>query len=166
MPQITQSRLKEVLRYEPETGYFFWLFTKGRAKSDVPCSLKNKDGYIRIGIDGGTHSAHRLAWIFVHGEIPDLCIDHINRIKDDNRIANLRLVTRSENQQNKTVEKNTVSGVKGVSWNKSSSGWQTQIAHQGRHIYIGTFKSISEAEIAYSKAASELHKFNPSAVPQ
>lgn len=162
MLQITQSQIKQVLRYEPDTGNFFRLFKK----FERPCSSQDKNGYIRIDIDGRNCSAHRLAWIYVYGEISDLCIDHINRIKSDNRISNLRLVTRSENQQNKTVEKNTVSGVKGVCWSKSDSKWMAQIAHQGKHIHLGRFKSASEAEVAYSRAASELHKFNPSAVPR
>ena len=101
MSDLTAERLREVLDYGPDTGVFTWkIRTNSRVKvGDVAGALR-PDGYIQISIDGRLHRAHRLAWLYVTGESPPDQIDHINGVRDDNRIANLRLATSAENKQN------------------------------------------------------------------
>jgi hypothetical protein len=119
---LTQARLKELLDYNPDTGIFTRKVSRpGFRVGDVAGSLTER-GYIKIGIDGKNYSAHRLAWLYVHGKSPDNCIDHINGVRDDNRISNLRDVTSQENSSTVLARKNQAdaisagkTGVKGVS---------------------------------------------------
>jgi hypothetical protein len=87
-------RATELLRYEPTTGLLYWKASPNNRKvsGSIAGTLTN-NGYLRVGIDGRQHSAHRLIWLLVHGEWPPACINHINGVKDDNRIANLEMIT-------------------------------------------------------------------------
>jgi hypothetical protein len=89
------------------------------------------------------------------GVWPKFWIDHINGERTDNRWLNLRESTRSENQQNRGVNKNNKAGVKGVS--RHGNSWRAVISANGRTIRLGTFTSIEEAEIAYKDASNKLH---------
>jgi len=102
---LTQSQLKEILTYNPDTGIFTWLVaSNGRIRvGDIAGTTDN--GYVRIMIERTKYRAHRLAWLYVHGESPKEQIDHINHIRDDNRINNLRCVSCHENFKNMTMQK-------------------------------------------------------------
>ena len=113
---ITQERLKEVLKYNSETGEFTRKIAKGG-------KIKDSSGYILISVDGEKYYAHRLAWLYMYGEFPKNSIDHINKIKDDNHLYNLRDVTSIENQRNRFLNINNKSGFLGVSWYKPLSKW-------------------------------------------
>jgi len=91
---ITQADVKELLQYETETGVFYTL--NGKVSGG-----KNSKGYVLLRVKGEKHYAHRVAWLYVNGEWPVNQIDHINGIKSDNRIENLRQVTHQQNQFNK-----------------------------------------------------------------
>jgi hypothetical protein len=112
---ISQEELKKYLRYEPETGLFFWR----EYKTFVPGSAAGRvgdKGYVVISLNGCDYRAHRLAWVMVNGEIPEgMHIDHINGVKADNPIANLRLATNSQNGMNRPQVRTTTTGYKGVS---------------------------------------------------
>lgn len=100
---LTAERLRELLTYDPETGEFRWRYTRGcRARGQIAGTVTCL-GYLTIAIDGRKYKAHRLAWLHVHGEWPYPEIDHINRIKLDNRLVNLRRATRAENNANRVV---------------------------------------------------------------
>jgi len=112
-------------------------------------------GYRHARIYGTHKLIHRVIWEHVHGPIPKgMHIDHINGVKDDNRISNLRLVTPMENAQNRPT-------TKGVSWCKQTKKWLAQIGHQGKRIYLGRFDDIVEAQAAYAEAAAKYHTHNP-----
>lgn len=103
------------------------------------------------------YAAHRLAWVYVHGIIPSNMIDHINGDKDDNRIANLREATSSQNQRN-TVKKSTnKSGYKGVCWHKRQKKWQVSIRYDGKPHHIGYFDNVLDASNAYIIASNTFH---------
>lgn len=153
---ITHQRLKDLLNYDPETGEFTWLASRtGTARAGTIAGRVNH-GYRRISIDGTKYLAHRLAWLHVHGAWPAGDIDHIDMNRSNNRIANLREATTSQNKGNSRAYSNNTSGVKGVCWNKNGRFWQAQIRFQGKKLHLGCFGDINDAAAAYEKAAAEL----------
>ena len=159
---LTQAILKEELHYDPETGVFVW--RKNRKGLIGPGSIAggvSGEGYRRIMVRGTRYAEHRLAWLYVYGDWPSGEIDHINRKKDDNRIANLRDVTRSQNQQNASLQRNNTSGFRGVSWNKRDKRWFAYIRVNGALKHLGSHRDIWDACRAYELAAASLHTHNP-----
>lgn len=114
-------------------------------------------GYRRVKFDNKLYLAHRLAWFLHHGEWPTRTLDHINEIKADNRLANLRLATRNQNGYNKGKPKTNTSGYKGVHWHKRDKHWRAQIAFDGKHVNLGGFATAEEAYVAYCTAAAKYH---------
>ncbi|HAS0888998.1 TPA: HNH endonuclease, partial [Enterobacter cloacae subsp. cloacae] len=106
---LTQNRLKEVLRYDPLTGVFYWLNPTAYCMhpGDV-AGFVDYTGYAYIKVDRVKYSAHRLAWLYVHGSMPEEQIDHVNNNRSDNRISNLRLASRSQNMMNQYVRKDSI----------------------------------------------------------
>lgn len=152
---ITQDRLKSLLTYDPDTGEFRWRTRRGgNAVSGSLAGARNTEGYVHIQIEGKKYKAHRLAWLYVHGQHPDE-IDHVNRIKDDNRIANLRSVTHAQNGQNQSKPKNNTSGHIGVDFHKRSNRWRARIKIGGKLRDIGYFDSKEAA--AKARANAETH---------
>jgi hypothetical protein len=155
MSNIDFTEVSKILEYCRETGVFTW---KVRVNSKVPSGSKagtpQNKGYIFITIKGKKILAHRLAWFFEHGEFPNGYIDHINGVRTDNRIVNLRVVTCSENLQNqrKPRGKNPYVGI-------SAKGdfWQAHIAANGKQKNLGTFKTPEEARSAYIQAKKTWH---------
>jgi len=148
---FTQKELWEILDYNPNTGVFMWCKQRRGIKTDVPLGTDNGFGYLRITVLGKSYYAHRLAWFYVNGTWPDQ-IDHINGIKSDNRLDNLRDVTVQQNNQNKLkAQKNSDSKILGVSWHKKAKKWQAHICVYKERKYLGLFKDINEAQEAYLK---------------
>jgi len=156
---LTQECLKELLHYDPDTGIFTWKVSKGASRAGAVAGFLNK-GYSRIRIDGNYYSSHRLAWLYVNNIWPDDQIDHINGIKLDNRICNLRMATNAENQQNYHLPKaNNKSGFLGVSLHKPSKKFMATIRINGIKKNLGYFSSAEEAHDAYLEAKRKHHKF-------
>jgi len=170
---LTQERLKKLLKYNCDTGIFTHkkrtpdMFTqRGNRPAEGCCNNWNSryagkecggyngSGYIVIGIDYHLWRAHRLAWLYVHGELPKNEIDHINHIRDDNRIINLRCVTRSENNRNMSRLNTNTSGFTGVAFDKRYNVWIARVSIFNKEKYIGTFKTKEDAinaRIAFNK---------------
>jgi hypothetical protein len=163
----TQHRLRELFEFDVEAGQLTW---RSRPAEDFVTAAAGKiwntryagtvagyiarDGYRRIRIDGEKCLAHRMIWIYANGDIPaGMQIDHINGVRDDNRIANLRTVTHAENQRNSSMRSNNTSGVMGVSWNKLISKWQARIHIDGRRKHLGQFDTLEAAVAARAEAA-------------
>jgi hypothetical protein len=158
MPELTQSALKELLHYDPDTGVFRWAKKPSKNISvGSKAGSPHCKGYTAIGINKERHLAHRLAWLYVYGEMPSNVIDHINRDRSDNRITNLRPVTRSENQQNHKIFSNNTSGVSGVYWSKKDKKWHARIWAGKRAKSVGYFLTIEEAKAARTKAEREFY---------
>lgn len=155
---LTQSRLKELLSYDPETGHFHWLKAWGRRRMDRPAGCFNKrDGYLLIGIDRVVYQAHRLAWLYVHGSMPRGVIDHANGNGLDNRLSNLRAASQAQNLQNRGKQTNNTSGFKGVYLHSQNKRWVARITVNGRCHALGCYSTPEEAHAAYSAAALRLH---------
>jgi hypothetical protein len=152
---MSQELLKSVLRYDPETGNFFWLKRVACCihVGDVAGSTDGR-GYQEIMFGGRSYQSHNLAWLYMTGVWPKL-IDHKNRIRNDNRWDNLREASRSVNAQNKSILSKNNSGLLGVNRNRKRFGAQIMI--DGKNKYIGTFDTPELAHAAYLKAKRELH---------
>ena len=155
MVGITQQALREALRYEPDTGRFYWRKAGGRKRVNEPAGSLAKNGYVMMGVGGKSFWAHRLAWIYVYGENPAGDIDHINRDRADNRIENLRLATRNMNNGNTGVWKTNTSGYRGVSWEKAKQKYECYIWKLDRKQHLGYFDCPVNAALRYNLEAKE-----------
>ena len=157
---ITQERLKELFHYNQETGHFTRLVqTSNSVKiGDIAGSLSL--GYVEMRVDTFRVKAHRLAFLYMNGEMPKNHVDHIDRNRENNSWRNLRQVTRGENQKNLPLRKDSTSGFTGVYWFKRDSNWQVQICVDGERISLGYFKEKSEA-IEARKKANIKYGFHP-----
>jgi len=147
-PTYSLEQLKERVHYDPETG----IFTRRKTGKLFPSS--GPLGYIRFSLMGSYVYAHRLAWFYVHGTWPVKEIDHINQDKKDNRISNLRDVTRSVNQLNRPVWGKVK--LRGVRLSREGNRYTAQIMHKGKCLHLGSYKSPYHAHSAYRIAASAL----------
>lgn len=156
---LTHDYLKSILRYDPETGLFSWVKHKPQQRKDIPPGFINRLGYHIIKIDLKAYKAHRLAWFYVYGEWPPVFIDHINMVRSDNRLCNLRLANRSENGLNRRVFKNNTTGHLGVSYNKASKKYVSLLMVNGKSTFLGYFDDAESAAKAYNKLKSEMTQF-------
>ena len=161
MKELTLARLKELLAYDENTGSFTWARDWYRRPFGSSAGSKNTTGHIQISIDSRLYLAHRLAWLYTYGNWPEGVLDHINRVKDDNRICNIRQVTSSENCQNTSIYKNNTSGHRGISWRKARGKWAASIKSNNQIHHLGFFTKLDDAKNAYIAAASKLHTCNP-----
>lgn len=148
---ITQSELKKLLHYDPETGIFIRIKSKSIAGY-------YSNGYKKLKIKGKEYFCHRVAWLYMTGNMPKDCIDHINRIKDDNRFVNLRECTRQQNNLNVSLKANNKSGYKGVSWSKTSKKWKATGYLNKKSIHLGFFENPNDAYKEYKKFINTHHK--------
>jgi len=156
---LTQSDLKNRLSYDPNTGLFLWKYSPGGKAKTGSVAGSKKHGYVLITVRQRKYSAHRLAWLYMNGSFPNGEIDHIDGIRDNNAIINLRDVTRSVNTQNiKSNKKGNKLGLLGV--NSHGRNFKAQIQANGKKIHIGCFKTAIDAHNAYLKAKRELHQGN------
>ena len=156
-PTLTAEYLRSVLHYDQETGIFTWkVSTSNSVKVGDVAGSPNGHGYQLIQLQSRKHKAHRLAWLYIHGSWPKDQLDHVNRIRTDNRIANLREVTHKQNGQNRSKRSDNTSGHTGIYWLKQSSKWRAQIKHNQKQIHLGLFATIEEA-LSARKAAEKLY---------
>ncbi len=159
------SELRQLLRYDPETGKLYWLPRPLDVRFNTQFSGReaftytNAQGYKAGRIFDRGHTAHRVVWAIVHGEWPQGSIDHINQDRTDNRAANLRVVTHTENQRNMRRSKANTSGVTGVCWDSQKRRWRAEIMVDRKLRFIGYFKSFEDAASA-RKAAQDHYGFH------
>ena len=158
--ELTHTRLVEVLRYEPDTGNFYWLIRPSDNVfiGDLAGGIDGK-GYGIIRIDDKYFRSHRLAWFYHYGEWPEKDIDHINGDILDNRINNIRDVSKTINMQNqRRAQKGSTSGFLGVSHNKKIGKYVAKIRANGKTSTLGAYATAEEAHTAYVQAKRKLHE--------
>jgi hypothetical protein len=155
---ITQEIAKELFSYDPETGELVWKKSTGPkpiAGRVVACDART--GYMRVQIFNKDYLAHRVIWLYVHGEWPDGFIDHINGKRNDNRLVNLRVVSVAENARNqRKAQKSNSTGFLGVS-RYYKGRFRASICKDKKVKQLGIFNTPEEAHQAYLEAKRELH---------
>jgi hypothetical protein len=135
------------LQYNSETGEFTWSKARKGARSNRPAGTNNR-GYTQITYNYQPYSAHRLAWFFVYGVWPRDMIDHINRVRSDNRIENLREADNQVNQRNAKINSRNTSGHRGVYWHIGKKKWYASIRVNNKQVHIGSYGCITAAMFA------------------
>lgn len=151
------SRVRELLAYDAATGKLHWLVSRGRARAGAAAGTTCAKGDVEVCVDGQRCKAHRLAWLLTTGQDPgDKQIDHINCVKSDNRLENLRLATNQQNAFNQRRKSTNSTGHKGV-WLHPNGRWRARISIDGRSINLGYYDTPESAHQAYVSAASFWH---------
>lgn len=156
---LTQAELKKLLIYDPATGIFVWRVAR-KDRIGKKAGALNGFGHRQIRLKGKLYMAHRLAWLYLHGEWPQTNIDHINGIPDDNRINNLRLATSKQNQENVKLRVDNASGCRGVSWNYREGKWVARVQHHKQRINVGKFDLLRDAVQAVKQVRNQLYTHN------
>lgn len=162
---MIEYRYEEVARlftYDRETGVLYWRIRGSNTirRNYVAGSSKGATGYRQVGIKGKVYLVHRIIMMLCFGHIPENAeIDHINHVRDDNRLVNPRFVTRRENQRNQSLSSKNTSGVTGVHFSKARKKYVSQIRVDGENIFLGRFETLEEAAAARAEANLKF-KFN------
>ena len=160
---VTPEFVRSVMHYDPETGQFTWTKRLSiRVTVGAIVGSLTSDGYRSTRLFGKAYRLHRLAFLYMTGEWPKDTVDHINRIKSDNRWCNLRPATLGENQQNCSIQSNNVSGCTGVFRNAKTNKWLARITINHKTIKLGDFSRKEDATAA--RKAGEAVFFTHAAV--
>lgn len=161
----THAEVSAIIEYDPETGLFRWKVHQGGRRKAGWFEGAEEHGYRSISVRGRLQRAHRIAWLLMTGEWPELTIDHIDGNRANNRWSNLREVPHKINSHNvRRASKNSKTGVLGVIPSGSQkSPYIAGIRVDGKRIHLGSFATLKEAEAAYLKAKRKLH---PGFVPR
>ena len=142
----SQELLRQLYDYSPALGDLVHRRTHGRAKAGAPIGRPFYKGYTAARVYHKHYKLHRLMWVYHYGPIPPgMQIDHINRVRNDNRIENLRLATLVENARNRSLSTNNTSGTTGVFWRKGRKRWITKIRVDGKYKTLGSFRNKEQA---------------------
>lgn len=166
-PIPTPEEVRNLLRYDAETGRLYWLPRRSKGAegfnakwAGAEAFTASRSGY-RVGnINQRTFTAHRVIWALVHGVWPSADIDHINGCRSDNRLSNLRSVSRTENLRNLGMSSRNTSGVTGVYRNAHTWKWSAKISVGNRSKHLGYFATRDEAGAARARA-EQYYGFSP-----
>ncbi|EAB3777491.1 endonuclease [Salmonella enterica] len=148
--------IRDLIDYNPENGVLTAKVNFSGRQAGSVIGSQTWQGYYAFSLFGKKCFAHRLAWLLHYGEWPSQPIDHINGIKTDNSIRNLRLCSLSQNQFNKPTQKNNTTGVKGVYWNKRDKRYVASVQFNGKKYSAGHHKDIDSAKEAVMKLREKL----------
>ena len=159
MANQNSTLTKEILHdlFDYKDGNLYWKEARSGTAKGSKVGTLNKDGYIHIKINGKRYSGHRVIFLYHHGYLPKY-VDHINGKRSDNNILNLRNATREGNAQNKRIQKNNKSGVKGVYWRKDQNVWAVAIKANGVVYRLGHYKDFDQACLVSNENRVKLHK--------
>ena len=143
--RVSYARASEMFTYAPEEGRLYRNKTTKTKLAGTEAGWVGRKGYRMVSIDSEAYFTHRIVWLLENKEHPPDQIDHVNRIKSDNRITNLRAVTDGQNKHNRGVQPNSMSGEPGVSQARRTGKWRAYIKLRGRQINLGYFVKFSDA---------------------
>jgi hypothetical protein len=150
--EITPELVRADVAYDPVTGDMTWIARRVGVPHGEVCGALTKHGYLVLRLRGVEFPVHRLAWMHHYGAAPSGLIRHLNGNKADNRIANLAIATASTCRALAAPQRNNRHGVKGAFWNKKDQRWIVRVQRDGKRVTVGSFKSLPEAEAAYTQA--------------
>jgi hypothetical protein len=158
--ELTQDKAHELFEYRD--GALFWkhrTISRGRKLKKGGQQIVNKhgDGYYKVTVNYKTYLLHRVVWLMHYGDAPEF-LDHINGIRTDNRIENLRPATKYENALNSKLRSDNTSGVKGVCWNKKKRKWFARIYVKNKHLSLGYYDDLQAASDVVKNARLTYHK--------
>lgn len=151
----SQEYLRSIFNYNKETGILTGNESRGNRKAGKPIGNRTTKGYLVVRLNGQNLSVARVIWIMEFGTRPPQ-IDHINRVRDDNRLCNLRAADQTTNARNKRTQKNNTSGTKGVSFDRQSGMWKARIGTGNGRATVGMFREKSLAISARKEAEKSL----------
>jgi len=157
---LAASYVRELFDYDTETGNLISKVARKRSIAGSVAGGVDLRGYTIISVDNSLYKAHRLVWLHFYGDWPDGPIDHINGVKTDNRLSNLRLVTQVINLRNQKLRSTNSSGVCGVCWHKKRNKWMAYIYINYERKDLGLFEDKEDA-IAARKQAEFAYGFHP-----
>lgn len=161
MPELTVERVRELFDYDPLTGVLTWKRSGPGRRTNLVAGCPNRIGYLVTRVDGTLLYNHRIVWLLVHGSWPAQQVDHINGVKDDNRLCNLRNASPKTNNENTLrAKRGTFSGVLGATWNARRRCYTAQITSGGVNFNLGGFSTPEAAHAAYITAKRQLHAGN------
>jgi hypothetical protein len=149
---LSYEEVARLLEYDELTGLLYWRVNKGTARAGAVAGCVRSDAYRRVRINGVEFKAHRIIWLLVHRRWPADQLDHIDGNQTNNRIANLREVSSTENGRNQKLPRNNTSRVVGVTWYKPLAKWVAYITVNGRTIHLGYYRYKTSAIVARRKA--------------
>ena len=155
--QLSAKELRRLLDYNPESGIFTRLIQRSNMKVGSVAGSIYPDGYAYIMINRERFLAHRLAWLYMTGSLPQMEIDHIDRDRSNNSWVNLRSVSTQQNSFNRSMQSNNKTGYKGVSFSKRENKFRAVITLNGKLHHLGYFSTAEEASQCYQKASLNLH---------
>jgi hypothetical protein len=157
---LTAEEVRALLRYDPETGALYWRTTGRGRRLDCKAGSLDRHGYLQTRVNGRIYFNHRLVWLYVRGAWPEQVIDHIDGDVRNNRIENLRDVSRKANQENQrsAASSNFTTGLLGASLHKPTGKYVAAIQTAGKTQYLGLYDTPEEAHAAYISAKRELHQ--------
>ncbi len=167
-PELTAARVRELLDYEPETGLLRWRKVRKHALVGMAAGYKNRKGYLRVKVESRLYLAHRLAWLHFYGRWPADQIDHINGIRDDNRIVNLRDVSGQVNTQNRhkaphgPVRNPSNTNLLGTHFDRKRQVFTAHITDPvtRKQKNLGGYSTAEKAHAVYLEAKRRLHEGN------
>jgi hypothetical protein len=158
---LTQSRLKELLIYDPDTGVFTRKVKHKRCNVGDIVGAGQRNKYLQCSIDNKLYKLHRLAWLYMYDCWPSDQIDHVDHNPRNNAIANLRDVSSAQNHQNRARKTKSASGYLGVTWHKRDKRWQAYIELKGKSIHLGQYSDLDAAIFARKQAELKYHLDRP-----
>ena len=149
--------LREMFRYDPDTGAIWNLVSRTRRRSGERAESVDAAGYFTVSVRGAVLKAARVAWYLHYGKEPTAFVDHIDGNKQNNRILNLRDATHILNTYNRAVASHSKSRIKGVHRRKDNGLWRAYISANGKRVSLGQYKTKTDAADALRKQRNNFH---------
>jgi hypothetical protein len=158
MPSLTHARLLDLLHYDPDTGVFTRRHAVGKLKAGATFGSLNGHGYLHGWLDGrNLYKCHHLAWFYVYGELPTCPLDHIDGVRHNNRISNLRITDPVRNGQNQKRRKGGCDMSLPMGVTRNGSGFSARICIDKKVYSLGTYRTPEEAGMVYQSAKEMFH---------